>query len=220
MLDLESSFTVAMTRRRSGSFPRPSTLPLTSHWRTTWPPGVNSTIVLSRLPVLLGSPCEPTPFWNPTKRRWPSAVMSSGWVNDSDLGLVETDGTNLWLSVLPDRICRTSKCDEWCCRAPAAPWFDAAAATVAPAMSRLAGTTAAARTFAVRRVIGSMWPRFSGIAGCAGTLTDPSYWGRPTRRRPLQVRPVNARPSLADFPPSSGRRRCRRSVLMTLRDLV
>src|SRR5215469_5589357 len=103
-------------------------------------------------------------------------------------------GVNVWLSALPDRIGRTSKCDEWCRRAPAAPWFDAAAATVAPAMSRLAGTTAAASIFAVRRVIGSMGPRFQDARGM---LTDQSYWRRPTGCRPLPVRPVNARPSLA-----------------------
>src|SRR5215469_10540574 len=121
--------------------------------------------------------------------------MSSGWASGSDWLWPDPAGVNVWLSALPDSIWRTSKCDEWRCRAPVAPWFDAAAATVAPAMSRLAGTTAAARIFAARRVIGSMWPRFQDARG---TLTDQSYWGRPTRRRPLPVQPVNARPSLAD----------------------
>ena len=65
-LDFESSLTVAMTCPVAGSAPIPSILPVTSHCFTTEPAGVNSTRVLSRLPEPLGSPCEPTPFWNPT----------------------------------------------------------------------------------------------------------------------------------------------------------
>ena len=137
--------------------------------------------------------------WNPTKRSWPSAVMSSGWVSGSDRLMLDPAGVNVWLSALPDRIGRTSKCDQWCRRAPAAPWFDAAAATVAPAMSRLAGTTAAASIFAVRRVIGSMGPRFQDARG---TVTDQSYWRRPTgcRRRRAGRRRTRGGPRIRGRP--------------------
>ena len=65
-LDFESSLTVTMTCPLPASAPIPSILPVTSHLFTTEPEGVNSTRVLSRLPEVLASPCEPTPFWNPT----------------------------------------------------------------------------------------------------------------------------------------------------------
>ena len=65
-LDFESSLTVTMTCPVAESAPIPSILPVTSHCFTTEPAGVNSTRVLSRLPEGAASPCEPTPFWNPT----------------------------------------------------------------------------------------------------------------------------------------------------------
>ncbi len=55
-----------------------------SHWFTTTPDKVNSTIVLSRFPSVLAWPCGPTPFWNPVNRSSPIRVMSSGWVSGSE----------------------------------------------------------------------------------------------------------------------------------------
>ena len=65
-LDFESSLTVAKTVPVAESAPIPSILPVMSHLFTTEPVGVISTRVLSRLPDGATSPCEPTPFWNPT----------------------------------------------------------------------------------------------------------------------------------------------------------
>src|SRR5215472_1414700 len=96
-----------MTLPMNGSAERPSSLPFRSHCRTSLPERVNSTTVLSRLPVVLGSPCEPTPFWKPTKRRLPSNAMSSGPASGSVFRAPVPPIRNLWCSFLPNAICRT-----------------------------------------------------------------------------------------------------------------
>ena len=65
-LEFASSLTVTMTLPVSGSAVTPSACPGTSHCRTSLPYRVNSTIVLSRLPSVLGSPWGPVAFWKPT----------------------------------------------------------------------------------------------------------------------------------------------------------
>jgi hypothetical protein len=61
---------------------------------------VNSASVLSRLPEGLASPCEPTPFWNPTKRFPSKLTMSSGWVSDSVFAVPLPFGWKLCFSVV------------------------------------------------------------------------------------------------------------------------
>ena len=76
--------TVATTSPAEALAVSPSHLPTMSHWFTTTPDKVNSTIVLSRLPSVLAWPCGPTPFWKPVNRSLPIRVMSSGWVSGSE----------------------------------------------------------------------------------------------------------------------------------------
>jgi hypothetical protein len=59
-----------------------------SHWASSWPLRLNSTIVLSVLPLPLAWPWGPTPFWNATKM-WPCRkVMSSGLLTIAPPALV------------------------------------------------------------------------------------------------------------------------------------
>jgi hypothetical protein len=78
MLDLASSFTVAISPWMAGSAVSPSHFPTMSHWSTAPPCRPDSTIVLSTLPVMLGWPRDPTTFWKPTKTCPSSYVVSSG----------------------------------------------------------------------------------------------------------------------------------------------
>ena len=181
MLELASSFTVAITKLRPASAVRPSHLPLMFHFRMTLPDAVNSTTVLSVLPSELASPCGPTPFWNAVKRWWPRTVMSSGSVSGSVVGVDEPAGTKVWCSVMPFRIWRTWY-DGFAAARAVAWWVASAraaagAAMAGPARARLARPADAAATiFAVRRAVGSNWPSFLDAAQSGPDLSTPPGW--------------------------------------------
>src|SRR5580693_3473823 len=83
-LEFPAGFTVAMTSPVAGFAVRPFAWPATSHWATTEPPAVNSTMVLSRLPDALACPCAPTPFVNEAYRLPPYCARPDGSLSSSD----------------------------------------------------------------------------------------------------------------------------------------